>query len=78
MYYHMRAINNTGVEKYGIPGVYYHGPFNDLIVTAYTNLEETLAHRKAFGGVSTYDILLVIKQFVRSTFISSNLLYRTF
>lgn len=76
MYSHMKAINKTGVEKYGIAAVYYYGKWKNFIVTAYTDLEETLAHRIKLDHVETYDILFVIQQFVRISIII--LLYQIF
>lgn len=66
MYSYMKAINKTDVEKYGIASVYYYGRWKGFIVSAYTGLEDTLAHRIEIGRVETYDILFVIQQFVRS------------
>lgn len=68
MYSHMKAINKPGVEKYGITAVYYYATWKNFFVTAYTDLEETLANRIIFGSVETYDILLVMQQFVRTFF----------
>lgn len=65
MYSYMKAINETNVQKYGITAVYYYDTWENFIVTAYPDLEETLAHRAEIGRVETYDILFVIQQFVR-------------
>lgn len=65
MYTYLNAVNQTEPETYGIPTVYYYGRWNGCIVTAYTELEETLAHRIENGFHSDYDILLLMQQFVR-------------
>lgn len=64
MYSYLYAIDNATVEQYGVPSLYYYGEWANFIVTAYTELEETVAVRVHSGTYYNYDILLLIQQFV--------------
>lgn len=71
MYSYLNAIDNPNVEKYGISAVYYYGEWNDFIVTAFTELKETLDQRIESSGIHDEDILLLLRHFVRITILQS-------
>lgn len=66
MFSYLHAINNSEVEKYGIPAVYYYGEWEELIMMGFSLLEydlnELVVSEQFFE--SDVNALLVLRDFV--------------
>lgn len=60
MYWYLDAVNNTDVEKNGIPAVYYYGTWNDYMVMAITLLDSVSDKHK----LNDVDVLIIAREFV--------------
>lgn len=65
MYTYLNAINNSTVESYGVPAVYYYGTWYDYILMAITLLDPKFNNNYRFYDV---DILIVFREFVSHNF----------
>lgn len=63
-YSYLNAINNTAVEQFGIPTVYFYGAWSDYVMLAITLMD--LEYRKmcALRKLTDVDILIVAREFV--------------
>lgn len=64
IYSYLNAINNTDIERLGIPSVYYFGKWNDYILMATTLLDETFNKRIHAKHVNETDLLIICREFV--------------
>lgn len=62
MYTYLNAINDTRIEKYGIPSVHYFGVWDDYILMAIT-LFNSKCNVKT-GPINEVDGLIVCRDFV--------------
>lgn len=65
MYTYLYAINNTDVERYGIPTVYYYGEWDHLIIMGLTLLDNGVDSKH----LSESDVLIVLRDFVSFLFV---------
>lgn len=64
-YTYLDAINNTSVEAFGIPSVYYFGQWNGYFLMAITFLETELETKSMENGQLTdADVLIIFREFV--------------
>lgn len=64
MYTYLNAINNTDVERYGIPTVYYYGTWKDNILIAVTLLDPAFNKKSKDRELQEVDILITFREFV--------------
>lgn len=58
------AINNTKIEAFGIPSVYYYGRWNGHILMAITLLDTKLNAEQSDHQLNEADILIIFLEFV--------------
>lgn len=65
MYTYLGAIQNSSVEAFGIPSVYYYGQWQDLYLMAITLLDSQSYEMSGDDGiVNQVDVLIVFREFV--------------
>lgn len=64
IYSYLNAINNSDVERYGIPSVYYYGEWNDYVLMGLTLLDPEFNKRVENGLFGEVDGLILMQQFV--------------
>lgn len=64
MYTYLNAINNSTVESYGIPSVYFYGSWRDYVLMAISLIDPNFNNNYRFYDV---DILIVFREFVSHT-----------
>lgn len=64
MYRCLDAINNSKIEAYGIPCVYYYGQWNAHTLMAITLLDTKLDAKPPKHPVNEADILIIFLEFV--------------
>lgn len=64
IYTYLNAINNTDVERYGIPAVYYFGTWHDHVLMAITLLDSKFNECHRSRSFTEADILLIAREFV--------------
>lgn len=64
IYSYLNAINNTDVERYGIPSVYYYGKWNNYILMGITLLDAKFNKCFECGLFNGADALILMQQFV--------------
>lgn len=67
IYTWLGAINNTEVEKFGIPSVYWYGWWNNHVLMAMTLLDSEFHTRCKKNQVTDVDILIVFREFVNTS-----------
>lgn len=64
-YTYLDAINNTDVEQYGIPAVYYYGTWDGYILMAITLLDSNYeGGRRIERKLNDIDIMILARDFV--------------
>lgn len=64
IYSYLGAINNSAIEAYGIPSVYYYGRWNGCYLLAITLLDSKFNERWKLSYVNEVDILIISREFV--------------
>lgn len=64
MYKYLDAINNTKIEAYGIPCIYYYGQWNNCVLIAMTLLDTKFNIKCENLQVNEVDILIIFREFV--------------
>lgn len=64
MYTYLNAINNSTVELYGIPTVYYYGTWNEYTLTAITLFEYSVLSEHVLRAMGEVDLFIILKEFV--------------
>lgn len=64
IYTYLNAINNTSVEMYGIPSVYYFGRWNDYVLMAITLLDTKFDKVFSSEKIIELDVLIMFREFV--------------
>lgn len=66
IYTYLDAVNNTGVESYGIPSVYYYGRWDNCVMMALTLLDTQFSElcKSKEKKLTDLDILILIREFV--------------
>lgn len=64
IYTYLNAINNTDIERFGIPAVYYFGTWHDHILMAITLLDSKFNECHRSRTLKEIDILIVAREFV--------------
>lgn len=63
----LNAINNTDVERYGIPSIYYFGSYKNYTMIGFTLLEKEFNSVFDDFDFDLIDVLVTIQEFVRRT-----------
>lgn len=72
IYSYLDAINNTEIEKYGIPCVYYYGEWEECQMIGMTLLNPEFNKRYAHLNVNDIDVLVLCREFVSNALFSFN------
>lgn len=64
IYTYLNALNNPGVQSYGIPTVYYYGKWNKLIILAMTLLDSSFQKKIEDGELNELDLMILFREFV--------------
>lgn len=72
IYSYLGAINNSAIEAYGIPSVYYYGRWNGCYLLAITLLDSKFNERWKLRYVNQVDILIISREFVSYVLFPSN------
>lgn len=64
IYSYLHAINNSAIEAYGIPSVYYYGHWNGCYLIAITLMDTKFNERCQLRYVNEVDILIISREFV--------------
>lgn len=66
IYSYLDAINNTAIERHGIPSVYYFGEWDDYILMAITLLDPVFTTKINTKDIDETDVLIISREFVSS------------
>lgn len=64
IYSYLNAINNTEIEMYGIPSIYYYGRCEGYILMVMTLLDTTVKVRSKSPAPNVLDVLIIFREFV--------------
>lgn len=64
IYSYLNAINNSTVEAYGIPSIYYYGTWKDHVMMAMTLLDAPLDKKMKQQQLNEVDLMIVFQQVV--------------
>lgn len=67
MYSYLNAINNSTIETYGIPSVYYYGRWEGYILMAITLLDSPVKVSFKSDEINELDVLIIFREFVSRT-----------
>lgn len=67
IYTYLDAINNTDVERYGIPSVHYFGLWDDYVLMAITLLDANCMKKSKNGQLNELDMIIIFREFVSKT-----------
>lgn len=64
MYTYLKAIDNSDVEQYGIPAIYYYGVWRGLAVMAMTLFDSEFGKSMEEKKFEELDVLIMFREFV--------------
>lgn len=64
IYSYLNAINNTEIEKYGIPCIYYYGQWKECQMIGMSLLGTEFNNRYKHLDVNDLDVLILCREFV--------------
>lgn len=64
VYKYLDAVNNTGVENFGIPSVYYFGLWDDYVLMAITLLDVDCMKKAKKRQINELDTIIIFREFV--------------
>lgn len=67
IYNYLDAVNNTGVEKFGIPSVHYFGLWEDHVLMAITLLDADCMKKARNNEINELDTIIIFREFVSLT-----------
>lgn len=63
-YKYLDAVNNTGVEQFGIPSVHYFGLWDDYVLMAITLLDVNCMNKAKNHQINQLDTIIIFREFV--------------